>query len=245
MLGPLLEKLIAERKGDIILAKVNIDEAQELASRHGVQAIPAVKAFRDGEVVLEFVGVYPEPALRSFLDQLCPSEADQLARQASMLEATNAVGAKGLYRHALDLDRNHEVSRVGLARILIAEGQDAEAAELLAAVEPVAEIGEEVERLKAILDLRQVARKFGDETSAQQRLNGEPTNPLRQFELGCVLAAAGKYKESLEMLRSAAEQDRQLARSQVRDVMVKIFHVIGVRSPLADEYRDKLARLLY
>jgi putative thioredoxin len=98
ILGPLLEKLIAERKGEIILAKVNSDHAPELASHYGVQAIPAVKAFRDGKVVLEFVGVYPETALRGFLDQFCPSESDRLARQATFLEATDSAEAERLYR---------------------------------------------------------------------------------------------------------------------------------------------------
>jgi putative thioredoxin len=245
VLGPVLEKLVAERQGEVILAKVNIDEAQELAQRYAVEAIPAVKAFRDGKPIFEFMGALPEPAVREFLNRISPSEADRLARQASTLEATRPEQAEALYRRALELDRNHEVAGVGLARLLIGRDQDAEAAEVLASFGPGGEQGEEVERLNAILFLRQQAREYGDESTARQRWQADPNNAQVRFQLGCVLAAAGKYPEALELLLSAGEKDRQLATGKVRETMVKIFQVIGVRSPLADEFRDKLSRLLY
>src|SRR3954467_6870451 len=75
MLAPILEELIIERGGEVYLAKVNVDDCQELAMRYYIEGIPAVKAIRNGQVVLEFVGVLPEPQLRGFLDQLVPSAA--------------------------------------------------------------------------------------------------------------------------------------------------------------------------
>src|SRR5262245_23963011 len=89
MLAPLLERLVAERNGAVLLAKVNIDESQQMAGRLGVESIPAVKAFRDGRVVMEFVGLYPEPALREFLDRLMPSEADRAVKEAGAVAATD------------------------------------------------------------------------------------------------------------------------------------------------------------
>src|SRR5260370_37703340 len=64
-LGPVLERLVQERKGAVALARVNVDEAQRIAQYFGSEAIPAVKAFRDGKLVLEFDGVLPEPQLRA------------------------------------------------------------------------------------------------------------------------------------------------------------------------------------
>src|SRR5216684_2169357 len=78
-LGPVLERLAQERNGVFILAKINTDEAPNLTMGFRIEAIPAVKAFRDGSLVLEFTGVLPEPQLREFIDRLCPSEADRLA----------------------------------------------------------------------------------------------------------------------------------------------------------------------
>src|SRR3954451_6327362 len=94
MLGPLLEQLVTERQGEVVLAKVNTDEAQALAARFGLQAIPAVKAFRDGRVVREFEGLLPETYLRAFLDEVSPSAADRLAGPATALGGGRA-GAGG------------------------------------------------------------------------------------------------------------------------------------------------------
>src|SRR5262249_5556339 len=85
-LGPLLERLANERRGDFLLAKVNVDEAQGLAHQYRIASIPAVLAFRDGQPLLDFVGLLPEPQLRAFLDRVCPSEADRLVREAAVVE---------------------------------------------------------------------------------------------------------------------------------------------------------------
>lgn len=245
MLGPVLEKLASERNGDVILAKINIDEAQHLAAHFGVEAIPAVKAFRDGRPVLEFVGLLPEDQLREFFDRISPTEADRLVEQAKSLEADQPAAAEPLYRRALEQKRDHTAALFGLVRVLMAQGKEEEAADLLTRVVAEGEEREEAERLEAMLFLRQQARDFGNEASLRRKQAANPENAQVSFELGTVLAAAGKYVEALQQLLKAAERDRKLAESRVKEIMVKIFHIIGVRSPTADEYRDKLVRLLY
>jgi putative thioredoxin len=245
MLAPVLESLVEERGGAVVLAKVNTDEAPELAQRYGISSIPAVIAFRGGRPVLDFIGVLPEPQLRDFLDQVGPSEAERTMQQATALEATRPEEAEKLYRRTLELERNNEAALLGLARLLVARGQDDEAAELLEQVGAGGENGAEAERLNGTIFLRQHARPLGDEAAARHRLEKDPTNAQARYELGCLVAAAGRYPEALELLLAAAERDPKLAASAIREVMVKIFQVIGVRSPLADEYRNKLSGLLY
>jgi putative thioredoxin len=81
-LGPALEDETAARSGDVALAKVDVDANQELALRYGVQSIPAVKVFRNGQVVDEFVGALPRPAVSEFLDRLTgPTAAEQLVAE--------------------------------------------------------------------------------------------------------------------------------------------------------------------
>jgi putative thioredoxin len=244
-LGPILEKLAAERQGDFILAKVNTDQAPNLASQYGIEGIPAVKAFRDGRPVLEFVGLLPEAQVRAFIDRITPSQADRHARQAADLEANDPAAAEAEYRRVLEQDPANDAALVGLVRLLVDRGQDVEAQGLLGRVTPVGDLGAEAERLGAVLFLREQARSYGDEASVRQRLANDPQNAELLYELGCALAARGRYPEALQTLLDAAGRDRSLASEKVRPVMVKIFYAVGVRSPLADEYRDKLTRLLY
>jgi putative thioredoxin len=244
-LGPMLERLVAQRNGEVVLAKVNVDEAPNLAALYRVQSIPLVVAFRDGRPVDEFPGVLPEPQLVQFLDRLAPSAAEKQTAEAAALENARPEEAERLYRQALAQDRNQDAARLGLARVLMARGKDDEAAELLAEVGAVGEVGAEAERLNGILTLKRLARPFGDEAAARQRVAKEPKNAAALYELGCVLAATGNYEEALQTLLSAAERDPKLAASKVREAMVQIFNVIGQRSALADDYRSRLTALLY
>ncbi len=244
-LGPILEGLAAERQGQFVLAKINTDECQQLAAAFQIESIPAVKAIRNGQIVLEFEGLLPEPAVREFIDRISPSESEKQAQQAHDLETSRPAEAEALYRRVLTAERPPEAARVGLARVLIARGQDEAAAELLRRVPPGSPESGEVERLNAVLALKALAREFGSEAGLRQRLAAQPENAEVGYQLGCVLAAAGRYPDALEMLLSAAERDKKLANAKVREAMVKVFQVIGVRSELAESYRDRLRAVLY
>jgi putative thioredoxin len=245
LLGPLLERLVAERRGEVVLAKVNIDEAPGLAAHFGIASIPAVKAFRDGLLVREFEGLLPEAHLRAFLDEIGPGEAERQAGQARALEAARPAEAERLYRQALGQEPNHEAARVGLARVLLAQDRTDEVEGLLEPVGSEGELGAEAERLKAWVFLRRAARGLGDEATLRRRLAGAPDNAALRYELGCVLAAQGDYPAALEQLLAAGERDPGLAAGRVREAMVKVFYALGVDHPLANDYRARLARLLY
>jgi putative thioredoxin len=123
-LGPALEAEAAKREGDIDLAKVDVDSNPELATAFRVQGIPAVKAFRGGEVVAEFTGAIPPAQVAAFFDGLVPSEADRLA----------AAEDEASLRRALELDPRQSAAAVKLAR-LVQANDPAEARALLAPFE--------------------------------------------------------------------------------------------------------------
>src|SRR5947209_7872352 len=108
-LGPVLERAAGARAGKLELVKVDVDANQALSRTYGVQGIPAVKAFRDGSVVAEFVGAQPPAAVERFMDALIPSEADELV----------ANGDEASLRRALELDPARADAAVPLARILL------------------------------------------------------------------------------------------------------------------------------
>jgi putative thioredoxin len=90
-LSPALEAAEASRGGRVLLAKVDVDSNQALSGRHGVQGIPAVKAFRDGKVVDEFVGAVPPAKVEAFFDSLLPSKADELLERGDELSLREAA----------------------------------------------------------------------------------------------------------------------------------------------------------
>ena len=124
MLGPLLEKAASAREGQVVLAKVDTDANQGIARVFNIQGIPAVKAFKDGQVVDEFVGVQPPAQVERFFDRLVPSEADTLV----------AAGDEASLRRALELEPARSDAAVALAKIVHARGERDEAATLLANV---------------------------------------------------------------------------------------------------------------
>src|SRR4051794_30202089 len=120
-LTPALEKAAGERDGEVVLAKLNTDENPGLAAAFQIQGIPAVKAFKDGQVVAEFVGAQPPAAVEQFFDALVPSEADRLV----------AAGDEDSLRRAVEMQPARADAVVPLARMLLDRGDRDEALELL------------------------------------------------------------------------------------------------------------------
>lgn len=123
-LGPVLEQAAAERAGKLELVKLDTDSNQGLARTYGIQGIPAVKAFKDGKVVSEFVGAQPPQAVAAFLDALLPSEADGLVQK----------GDEASLRRALELEPTRVDAALPLARALHGRGELDEAARILSSV---------------------------------------------------------------------------------------------------------------
>ena len=124
-LGPLIESAVERRMGDVELAKIDIDAHPALAQQFQVMSIPAVKAFRNGEVVEEFVGLISADQMETFLNALVPSQVDILVE----------AGDEDSLREAIFRDAGRTDARIALAHILINEGEPQEAAEVLAPAE--------------------------------------------------------------------------------------------------------------
>jgi putative thioredoxin len=244
-LGPILERAANERKGKFVLAKVNVEQAQQLAMYFRIESIPAVLAFKNGQAVNGFVGLLPEPQLKEFLDDLAgPAPGDPLVKAAA-LEEKDPAAAEKLYLEVLKTDEGSDPAKLGLARVLIATNRDDEALTILASIPDAGEFGAEVVKLRRTIEMKKGAATAGDEADLMKRITKEPNNAQLRLELGNVLATKGKYEQALETLLTAAEIDTDLGRGQVRELMVKVFEIVGVRSELADKYRDKLRALIY
>jgi putative thioredoxin len=242
-LGPLLERLASEHAGAFVLARVDTDQAPAVAQAFRIQSIPAVKAFRDGVVVAEFVGAQPETVVREFLRGVLPSDADRLAREGAAVAASgDGDAAEAKFRAALALEGRHARALVGLARILADRGAIAEATQLLERVAPSASVAGEAERLAAALRTGAAA---GDVDALRARLAAAPDDLAARLDLGRALAARGRHEEALAELLEVVRRDRSFADDAARRAMIDLFAVLGPDHPLTERYRSELAKSLF
>ncbi len=244
VLGPVLEKLADEYAGEFILAKVNVDENQGLAGAFGIQGIPAVKLFKDGDLASEFTGALPEPMLREFLSKFLPTAADKQALEAQALEEEGKTAeAKALYQTILESDPNHAKALLGLGRLAMKEGDSATALEHLDKVPLAADERKEADRLIARLNLQ--AGGTANEAALREKVKVEPNNIAARFELAQALAGAEKYEEALNEFLTIVKADREFQDDGARKAMIQIFEVLGPDDPLTDKYRSELAKVLF
>jgi putative thioredoxin len=226
-IGPVLERLARERKGEFLLAKLDVDANPQAAAAFRIQSIPAVKAFRDGRLLDEFIGAIPETAIRQFIDFVLPSESDRLVAQAEELEDAGRLdAAERAYRRAFELDARSTRAGLGLGRLAAARGDVQEARTLLAPLRP----DPEAERILAALEVSEWA-------------DGGPSDgPLGHAERA---AADGRFQEALEVFLAAVTNGTPEDRDRAREAMLKLFAVLGDDDPLTAEYRRKLASALF
>lgn len=244
VLGPTLERLANEAKGKFLLAKIDVDRSPRYAQAFGVRGIPTVIAFRNGAIAGEFTGALPEESVREFLKKLIPSEADAIVARAEALRTEDPSEAEALYREALSAQASHPGAAVGLAEILAARGENAAASALVSPLVPAGPLADRIAHLQSEIKLGERKPETSESELRKKIAESASPGPLL-LDLGKLLAAEKRYPEALEALLKAAQSDRELAEGEAKDLMVEIFHVVGVRSPLADEYRTKLTRLLY
>ena len=182
-LGPILEKVVEETQGKVVLAKIDVDTNPRSAQAFQVQGIPAVYALRDGKVVDGFVGAQPEGNVREFVARLAPTE------QESAIDKLVAAGDEASLRQALELEPGHEGAVVALAELLVRRGGDDDKAEALALLERIPESAE-VRRVAALARVGTASN--GDELTAElDRLLDE----VKEDE-----AARQRYLDLLEVM---------------------------------------------
>lgn len=244
VLGPVLEKLADEYSGEFILAKINVDENQGIAAAFGIQGIPAVKLFRDGDLASEFTGALPEAAVRQFLGQFLPNEKDKTAQQAAELALEGKTAeAKALYEAALSRDPNHGGALLGLGQLAMTAGDTAGALEYLERISLVANERKEADRLIARLQLQSSGAQ--DEAALRAKVDAEPNNLQLRFDLAQSLASREKYGDALAQFLAIVKADRKFQDDGARKAMVQIFEVLGSEDPLTDKYRSELAAVLF
>ncbi len=230
-LGPTLEKLADEVGDTWDLVKINTDEHPALAAQAQIRGIPTVKLFAGGEVVGEFSGALPEPALRRWLDEHLPSpQKERLARATALLEAGDRTAARPLLEEAVTGEPEHAEARALLARALALE--DPDRAEAL--VE-----GEHTPEAEAIRTLARLLRLPAEP-------NGLEEAPVRGDYLAAAGALAGGDTDAaFDRLIGVIQRDRSFDDDGARKAAVALFTVLGEGDPVVQKHRPVFNRSLY
>jgi putative thioredoxin len=246
-LGPMLEKLEAEYAGKWKLAKVNVDENQELAAHFQVRSIPHVVAFVDGQAVDQFIGVLPEGQLRQFIDGLIPdAAADQRQAAHEALAEGRREDAYEALQAALAYDPGNDEVRMDLIELLLADNRTDEAHKEVELLSPKTTQGIDARynAIKTRLDALDAAADLPPTDALEARVAEYPADLEARFDLANALIARRKYALALEQLLEIVKRDRAFREDIGRKTMLSVFDLAAHQPQLVSEWRRKLSMVL-
>lgn len=248
-MAPVLEKLVRELDGRVLLAKVNADVQQEVAAQFQVRSLPTLKLVVQGRLVDELVGAQTESALRQWLAPVLAESDPEAGAEAFIEQIKLAIAhghgaeAEAALRDALVHEPARHAFRAALVEYLLGEGRLDEAQSVLAEIaEDVAELRPFRARFALLAELKQTAPVSLMELSA--RITGTPTaDDLYQY--GLRAAAAGQFEAGLEALLQMLRDHREHGDGLARAALLKVFDCLPKGDPLASEYRRKMFNYLH
>jgi putative thioredoxin len=248
-LGPVLEKVVRGAKGKIKLVKMNIDEHPQIPGQLGIQSIPTVFAFVNGQPVDGFMGALPEKQVAAFVERLTgkvEDGADDLSKQADdALAAGDAAAAADLYAQVLAEDSENVRALAGLARAHVNVGNTEAARATLALVPKDKANDPAVGAARAAFDLAQQAASVGDLGALESKVAANPRDHQARFDLAVALAGAGKRAEAVDNLIEIVRRDRAWNDDGARKQLVQFFEAWGPADEMTIEGRRRLSSILF
>lgn len=252
-LMPVLEAEVSAADGAVLLAKVNIDDHQQLAQMLRVQSVPTVFAFFQGQPVTAFQGVQPASQIKSLITQLIamargaqPDAIDipaALKDAADMLAAKDLASAQQIYAAILSQDELHAEAYAGLVRTFIASGQWAQAQGLIDGAPDGLKKSPLIAAAKTALELAQ--KPAGDVQAFQVALAKDPADHQAALDLATAQFTAEQKEAAIETLLQSIKRDREWNNAAARQLLLKFFEALGPADPLTLQGRKKLSSVLF
>lgn len=244
-LMPTLEKLADEYAGGFLLAKVEVDQNQDIAAKFSIRSVPTVKILVNGEAVDEFAGVLPESQIREFINKyLNPIEDSELQRALTAYQQGETESALTKMQEILIAEPENPMVRIEFANILMREKRFDDARDLLNSLSiddksnPAAlALFVQLESIDAVLDAPDIE-------SLLQTIEQEPSNCLAREQLSAHYKLRGDYVAAMDQLLEIVRRDRNYSEDAGRTGLLKIFDMLGHQHELVGQYRRKLAQTL-
>ncbi|TVZ39715.1 thioredoxin [Alteromonadaceae bacterium 2753L.S.0a.02] len=244
-LMPILEKLVNEYQGELLLAKVNADEQQMIAAQFGVRSLPTVMLMKDGQPVDGFVGAQPEVQIRELLEKYLPKPWDKALQKAqNLIEDEDYNAALPLLQEAYRDSQQQADIALALADVLLELKRLSDAEEVLSAIKMVDQ-EHTYHNLMAKLELAREAGKAPEIEALEQKLKENPNDKQTEYLLALQYSQHDFHAEALELLYGLIKHDLNFNEGEARKTYTDILAVLGKGDPLAVEYQRKMYTLLY
>ena len=249
-LTPVLEKTVKAAMGKVKLAKMNIDEHPAIPGQMGIQSIPAVIAFVNGQPADGFMGALPEGQVVQFLERLTKGkigneEADLLKAADTALVEGNPAAAAEIYAQLLAEDGANVHALAGLARCYVETGALEQAKQTLAMVPEAKRNEASVAAARAALEVAEQAQSLGPFAELEAKVLADPSDHQARFDLAVALNAKGQRAEAANHLLEIIKRDRKWNDDGARKQLVQFFEAWGFADPAAVEGRKRLSSILF
>jgi putative thioredoxin len=249
-LTPVLEKAVKAAKGKVKLVKMNIDDHPAIPGQMGIQSIPAVIAFVNGQPADGFMGALPESQVTAFLERLTKDriggEAQDLLKAAdAALAEGDAAGAAEMYAQLLAEDNTNVPALGGLARAYVETGALDQARQTLAMVPEAKQNNAAVAAARAALELAEQAKTLGPIDELEQKVAANPLDHQARFDLALALNGKGQRADALENLIAIVKRDRKWNDDGARKQLVQFFDAWGPTDEATIEGRKRLSSILF
>ncbi|MFL0804501.1 MAG: thioredoxin [Agarilytica sp.] len=242
---PILEKLAGEYDGRFLLAKVDSDEFQQIASQFGVRSLPTVILMKDGQPVDGFSGLKSESEVREVLDKVLPKPWDiQHSAAKAHIELEEWSAALELLREAYEASHSQADIALSYTTVLTQLKRYQEASEVLSKIK-LADQDNDYEQVKAALELAQEAQKAPELQALEEQYTASPTDYEIAFQLAVQYSQHDYKQEALVLLYQIIQKDLNFQSGEAKKVYMDILAVLGKGDPVAAEYQRKLYTLLY
>ena len=249
-LTPILEKVVKSAKGKIKLVKMNIDEHPAIPGQMGIQSIPAVVAFVNGQPADGFLGALPENQVLAFIERVTKGkvgteEKDLLKVAEAALTANDFAGAAELFAQVLAQDSTNIAALAGLARCYVGTGAIDKAKQTLAMV-PEAKHGDAaVAAARAAIELTEQSKSLGPISELEQKVAVNGADHQARYDLALALNAKGKRAEALNHLIEIVKRDRKWNEDGARKQLVQLFDAWGPADEATVDGRKRLSSILF
>lgn len=254
-LTPVIESAVNAAQGTVKLVKMNIDDHPVIAGQLGIQSIPAVIAFVNGQPVDGFMGALPESKIKEFIDKVAKSAGSVSGPQAAIEEALAAAQemqehgepdqAAQIYAAVLQNVPDNMNALAGLAGCLFDLGDLEKGREVLARVPEKQKEDPAIRAVEARLALAEQVAHLGNPAELQARLNTDPNDHQARFDLAMIANALDKREEAAEELLAIMKADRGWNDDGARKQLLQFFEAWGFKDPATLSGRRKLSSLLF